>query len=55
MNSYRADYEDENFEMITAASNDEAITKGFGFEEEHGILFNVTLVDEDYNDVETIF
>jgi hypothetical protein len=54
MNTYKADYEDDNFEIITACSDNEAIEEGFELQQQHGILFNVTLLDTSYNEVKTI-
>jgi len=53
---YRAEYENEEvMEIITASSHEEAIQEAFTYEEEHGTLFNVYLLDEDYNELETVF
>jgi hypothetical protein len=53
--NYRAEFEDDNMEVFYAESNEKAIEEAYQFETEHGTLFNVTLLDENYNDVETIF
>jgi len=55
MKTYRADFENEAMEIITASTNKKAITEALTFEAEHGTLFNVTLLDDNYNDVKTIF
>ena len=52
---YRAEFEDENFEMVLADSDNEAFEKAKEMEEEHGTLFNVFLLDDDYNEVRTVF
>lgn len=52
---YRADFEDENFEMILADSDDEAFEAAKEMEEEKGTLFNVFLLDDDNNEVRTVF
>ena len=52
---YRAEFEDENFEMILADSDNEAFETAKEMEEEHGTLFNVFLLDDDYNEVRTVF
>lgn len=52
---YRAEFEDDNFEMILADSDREALYNAFDMEEECGTLFNVFLLDEDYNEVRTVF
>jgi hypothetical protein len=53
--NYRAEFEDDNMEVLTARTNEEATEQAFELEKEHGTLFNVTLLDDNYNDVETIF
>lgn len=52
---YRAEFEDDNFEMILTDSDNEAFETAKEMEDEHGILFNVFLVDDDYNEVRTVF
>lgn len=47
LKTYKADYEDENFEVITAYSDEDAFDKALSYEDEHGALFNVFEVDED--------
>ena len=41
---YRADFEDDNFEMILADSDNKAFETAKEMEEENGILFNVFLL-----------
>lgn len=52
---YRAEFEDDNFEMILADNDNEAFETAKEMEEEKGTLFNVFLVDDDYNEVRTVF
>lgn len=52
---YQAEFEDNEIEVFDAESNEEAITEAFKMEKDHGNLFNVTLLDDDYEEVETIF
>ena len=52
---YRAEFEDDNFEMILADSDNEAFEKAKEMEEEKGTLFNVFLLDDDYNELRTVF
>lgn len=52
---YRAEYEDERFEMILADNDEEALEEAFEMEEEFGTLFNVFAVDDDYNEIRTVF
>lgn len=52
---YRADYENDEFEMIIADSDDNALAEAFALEEKLGTLFNVFLVDDDFEEIKTIF
>ena len=52
---YRADFEDDNFEMILADSDSEAFEKAREMEEAFGTLFNVFLLDDNDNEVRTAF
>ncbi len=53
--NFRAEYGDNEMEVFTAESNEEAIEEAMRMETEHGTLFNVTRMDDDYNELETIF
>ena len=52
---YRAEFECDNFEMILADSDNEAFETAKEMEGEKGTLFNVFLLDDDYNEVRTVF
>jgi len=53
---YKALFEDEcQMAIYEAESHEEAIQEGFSYEEEYGTLFNVILIDEDCNELETVF
>lgn len=53
---YKAEYEDEDFEMILADDDEDALRQAFDFEEEYGrTLFNVFAIDENYDNIRTIF
>ena len=55
MQIYRADYANEAvFEIIIADSEQEALDEAIEYESEHGTLFNLDLLDDDYNVVKTI-
>lgn len=56
MNTYRVEYANaEIFNIIYADNNKEAIKEAFETEtEETGNIFNVILLDDDYNEIETI-
>jgi hypothetical protein len=56
MRTYKALYEDENVMEIFIAKNDaEAIEDALSYESEHGNLWNVFLLDENYSEIDTIF
>ena len=50
---YEAEIEDDNFEMILANSEEDAIKQYFELGDEHD-LFNLIELDADYNEVRTI-
>lgn len=54
--TYKALYADEDAtEVFTANSEDEATQMAFSYESEHGACFNLFLLDNEYNEVKTIF
>lgn len=53
MKYYRAEIEDDNFEIILADSEEDAINQYFELEEKHD-LFNLIELNDDYNEVRTI-
>ncbi|UVX95842.1 MAG: hypothetical protein [Bacteriophage sp.] len=53
MKWYAAEIEDDNFEMILANSEEDAIKQYFELGDEHD-LFNLIELDADYNEVRTI-
>lgn len=53
MRIYRAEIEDDNFEIILADDEQDAINQYFELEEEHDLLGLVEL-DEDYNEIKTV-
>lgn len=55
MKKYRADYADESFIIINSKTNKKAIEIALCEEQTYGTLFNVTLIDCNYNDIKTIF
>ena len=52
---YKAIYEDEEFEIIYAENDDEAIKEAENYENEHGILFNIFEINENYEDIRMIY
>lgn len=55
MRMYRAEYADEDVMEIILADNDmDALGEAWEMEKEHGTLFSLALLDEDYNVQRTI-
>jgi hypothetical protein len=53
--TYKAFYADEDvMEVFTANSEDEALQIAYSYESEYGTCFNVFLLDENYDTIETI-
>ncbi len=51
---FKADFEDEEMEVFFAKNDDEAMKIAFSFEEDHGILFNVFEIDQNYDEIRTL-
>ena len=52
---YKAEYEDENFEIFSYCGNDEeALKEAKKCEIEHGYLWNLSEVNEDYDEIRVI-
>lgn len=55
MKMYKADYADEEFEIIDCCETDtQALSEAYKLESSHGALFNLFEIDEDYNEIRTI-
>lgn len=52
---YKAEFEDDRFEMILADNDQEALDQAWELEEECGTLFDVFALDENYNETRTVF
>lgn len=53
---YKAEYEDDNIEVFSYCDNDEeAIEEAMNCENEHGILFSLFEVNENYDEIRTVF
>ena len=52
---YKAVFEDDEFEIIDADNDKEAIEESYKCESEHGIVFNVFEIDENFDEVRTVF
>lgn len=51
---YKAEFEDDEIEILEAYTDNEACNESWKLEKEHGSLFNLYLLDDDYNEIETI-
>lgn len=52
MAKYRIELPDDEFEIINADTDKEAISWAL---DEHDLVYNVIKLDDDYNEIETIF
>lgn len=53
---YKAEYADENMEVFSYCDNDkEALEEAKDYEKEHGILFGLFELNEDYEEIRTVF
>lgn len=52
MNAYRVELENDEFEIIQADTDEEAIKRAL---EEYELVFNIVLLDKDYDEVKTIY
>lgn len=54
MKQYKAEYADENFEIFYADNDSQAIENAVDYEKEHGIVFNLFEINENYDEVRMI-
>ena len=55
MRIYRAEYANEDVMEIILADNDiDALSEAWEMEKEHGALFSLVLLDEDYNTIREV-
>ena len=53
---YKAEYADGEMEVFSYCDNDsEAMEEAESCEDEHGIVFNLFEVDENYNEIRTVY
>lgn len=52
---YKADYADENFEIILADNDRDAMKEAEKYEAQHGIVFNLYEIDENYDEIRTVY
>jgi hypothetical protein len=52
--NYKAEYEDGNFELLFADNDSDALQEAYEYEDEHGFVFNVFRIDDDYNELYTV-
>ena len=52
---YKAEYIDDEMEVYQDETDLEALTEGYSMEKQHGHLISIFELDEDYNEIRTIF
>lgn len=52
MNTYRVELENDDFEIITADTDSEAIGDALA---DYDVVLNVVLLDDNYDEVKTVF
>lgn len=52
MNTYKVELENDEFSIIQAETDAEAIAEAL---EENDTVYNVIRIDDDYNEIETIY
>lgn len=52
---YKAEYEDEEFEIIYADNDNEAMKEADEYENEHGIVFNLSEIDDNYDEIRMVY
>ncbi len=53
--TYQAEFEDNEMVVFDAGNDVDAMEQAWKFESEHGSLFNVFLLDDDFNEIRTVF
>jgi hypothetical protein len=51
---YKAEYEDENIEIFNSDSDCKALQEAWSYEKYHGTLFNLFVINDDYEEIETV-
>ena len=52
---YKAEYEDEEFEIIYSDNDNETMKEAVKYESQHGIVFNLFEIDENYDEIRTVY
>lgn len=53
--TYEAEYEDNEIEVFDSENDTEAFSEACEYEKEHGIIFNLYELDENYDKVRTVY
>lgn len=53
--TYKAEYQDEEFEIFTCKDDTEAMKEAELYEDSHGTLFNLFEINNDYDEIRTVF
>ena len=51
----KAEFEDEEIEIFDADNHEKAVREAYKFEKEHGTVFNLFLLNENYNEIDRLF
>jgi hypothetical protein len=52
--NYKAEYEDGEFVLVDGETDSEAMKEARRYEKEHGFMFNLFEIDENYDEIRTI-
>ena len=52
---YEALYEDEEFEIIYADNDNEAMKEAYKYESQHGIVFSLFEINYNYYEIRTVY
>ena len=53
--TYKVNYADDNFEIVYADNDREAWEEAEKYTEDHGIIFDIFEIDENYEEIRTVF
>ena len=55
MKMYKVEYEDEEFEIIYADNDNEAMKEAYKYESQHGIVFSLFEINYNYYEIRTVY
>ena len=54
MKMYKAEYADEDMEVFDSETEEDALAEAFDYEDEHGVLFGLFEIDENYDEIRAV-